>query len=446
MSVYFLFQRVDGRTSFEFRKISIHFGISFGSCHVSFGHTRVFAQVSWEIVKPRSFRPNEGDLFINVELTPIAAPHYEVGRLGEFGTELNRLVERCLKESKSVDVESLCIIRGEMAFRIRCDVHVLNDDGNLVDACCLAAHSALCHFRRPDFTVAGKDVTIHPIDEGNPVPLCIFHHPLAVTYAFFNNGKQAILDPTYLEQAFCDGQLVVGMNTYKEICTWHLGGRMSISKAKLIRLTDMTYSIVTSLVNLMEKALSKDAEIRASGDVPGLLSIVRPPALKSGSVESDLDMAGLKIQMEGEDKDEEGEVEEIESAAVEEAEDEESESESESSEVEMVTEISAEEKRKLAEVELSGDSEEEETVQLQSEMTSGTATTPGLDLIKNKRKRKPRKRWNRLPKNYDPKYVPDPERWIPKRERAGYKKRKDRKARGGIGKGTQGSAEGSQVL
>ena len=70
--------------------------------------------MSWEIVKPRSFRPNEGDLFINVELTPIAAPHYEVGRLGEFGTELNRLVERCLKESKSVDVESLCIIRGEM--------------------------------------------------------------------------------------------------------------------------------------------------------------------------------------------------------------------------------------------------------------------------------------------------------------------------------------------
>ncbi|KAK2716271.1 signal recognition particle subunit SRP72-like [Artemia franciscana] len=74
------------------------------------------------------------------------------------------------------------------------------------------------------------------------------------------------------------------------------------------------------------------------------------------------------------------------------------------------------------------------------------ATTPGSDLIKSKRKRKPRKRLNRLPKNYDPKYVPNPERWIPRRERAGYKKKKDRRTRGEIGKGTQGSAAGAQDL
>ena len=43
---------------------------------------------------------------------------------------------------------------------IRADLHVLNHDGNLIDACSMAAIAALAHFRRPDVTVSGEDVTI----------------------------------------------------------------------------------------------------------------------------------------------------------------------------------------------------------------------------------------------------------------------------------------------
>ena len=46
-----------------------------------------------------------------------------------------------------------------------------------------------------------------------------------------------------------------------------------------------------------------------------------------------------------------------------------------------------------------------------------------------------------MPKNYDPAVTPDPERWLPMRERSTYKaKRKNKK--GGIGKGTQGATGG----
>ncbi|XP_077501930.1 signal recognition particle 72 [Amblyomma americanum] len=62
--------------------------------------------------------------------------------------------------------------------------------------------------------------------------------------------------------------------------------------------------------------------------------------------------------------------------------------------------------------------------------------TRGQDIVKKKKKKKKGK----LPKNYDPNVDPDPERWLPRRERSTFKKRKDRRGAGSaIGKGTQGA-------
>ncbi|XP_072041807.1 LOW QUALITY PROTEIN: signal recognition particle subunit SRP72-like [Amphiura filiformis] len=60
------------------------------------------------------------------------------------------------------------------------------------------------------------------------------------------------------------------------------------------------------------------------------------------------------------------------------------------------------------------------------------------EITKKKRKRK---KIRYMPKYYDPAVTPDPERWLPIRERSTYKaKRKNKKA--GIGKGTQGATAG----
>lgn len=62
--------------------------------------------------------------------------------------------------------------------------------------------------------------------------------------------------------------------------------------------------------------------------------------------------------------------------------------------------------------------------------------TRGQDIVKKKKKKKKGK----LPKHYDPNVDPDPERWLPRRERSTFKKRKDRRgASSAIGKGTQGA-------
>ncbi|XP_043682551.1 signal recognition particle subunit SRP72 isoform X5 [Vespula pensylvanica] len=62
------------------------------------------------------------------------------------------------------------------------------------------------------------------------------------------------------------------------------------------------------------------------------------------------------------------------------------------------------------------------------------------------KKRKTRKRKGKLPKNYDPNVLPDPERWLPRHERSGFRKKRDRRNRDAAMKGTQGVATGASDL
>ncbi|XP_015908172.2 signal recognition particle subunit SRP72 [Parasteatoda tepidariorum] len=73
------------------------------------------------------------------------------------------------------------------------------------------------------------------------------------------------------------------------------------------------------------------------------------------------------------------------------------------------------------------------------EPSSGKQDT-GDGLIQKKKKKHKK---GKLPKNYDPTVDPDPERWLPRRERSTYKKKKDKRG-GGIGKGTQGAMANSE--
>jgi len=41
---------------------------------------QVMAQVSCEMTVPKETRPNDGVLLLNVELSPMAAPHFEANR------------------------------------------------------------------------------------------------------------------------------------------------------------------------------------------------------------------------------------------------------------------------------------------------------------------------------------------------------------------------------
>lgn len=262
-------KRLDGRQPYDYRHIKISFGSSYGCCQAEIGQTRVLAQVSCEVTPPKQRRLNEGILFVNVELSPMACPSFEVGRQTEEGVELSRLLERCLKESRCVDLESLCIAAGEKVWSVRVDLHVLNHDGNILDCASVAAISALAHFRRPDVTVKGEEVTIHTADERDPIPLSIHHMPLCVSFAFFHQGKYLLVDPAEREERVMDGKMVIGMNKHREICMLQVTGQMLMLKDQVLRCSNIAVVKVIEMTELVQKALENDKAARRKGEKCG---------------------------------------------------------------------------------------------------------------------------------------------------------------------------------
>jgi len=253
--------RQDGRQLSDYREVSFSYGTSFGHCEVCIGDTRALAQVSCEVIKPRLSRPNEGQLFLNVELSPMASQAFESGRPSDQAIEINRFVERCLRESRTIDMESLCIIAGEKVWCLRVDVHILDDKGNILDCACIAALASLAHFRRPDVTVNGKDVTIHSFDDKEAIPLGVHHMPICISLGFISSCDKIIIDPTEIEELALDGIMTVALNSYMEICCAKMCG-VAISPEKVIMCCRIASSKVKEITDRLKKSLEDDKRER----------------------------------------------------------------------------------------------------------------------------------------------------------------------------------------
>ncbi|CAJ0933269.1 unnamed protein product [Ranitomeya imitator] len=296
-----LSNRIDGRQTYDYRNIKITFGTEYGCCIVELGKTRVLGQVSCELVAPKMNRPTEGILFFNLELSSMASPAFESGRSSELLVKLNRLLERCLRNSKCIDTESLCVQAGEKVWQIRVDLHLLNHEGNIMDAASIAAVAALCHFRRPDVSVQGEEVTVYSPEERDPVPLSIHHMPICVSFAFFQQGTFLLVDPSEREERVMDGLLVIAMNKHREICTIQSSGGIMLLKDQVLRCSKVAGVKVAEITELIQKALENDKKVRKEGG-------------KFGFAESlpDQKITALKIEKSPVDtSDVEGKAEEI---------------------------------------------------------------------------------------------------------------------------------------
>ncbi|RLN08780.1 protein RRP45A-like isoform X2 [Panicum miliaceum] len=268
--------RVDGRHSFDFRKLKISFGREDGSSEVQLGETHVLGYVTAQLVQPYRDRPNEGTLAIFTEFSPMADPAFESGRPGESAIELGRVIDRGLRESRAVDMESLCVVAGKQVWSVRVDLHILDNGGNLIDAANIAALAALSTFRRPECTVGGDDgqqVIVHDPEVRDPLPLTIHHMPIAVTFAYFGEGNIVVVDPTYKEEAVVGGRMTATINSNGDICAIQKAGGegvMSSVVMQCLRIASVKAADITSKIKkavdsyTTEKALKKVKRLPAS--------------------------------------------------------------------------------------------------------------------------------------------------------------------------------------
>ncbi|KAL6046303.1 3'-5'-exoribonuclease [Balamuthia mandrillaris] len=252
-------RRVDGRGLFDFRALRLTFGHEPGHCQLQLGQTRIYVVVSCQVVEPYADRPTEGFFHFNTEFSPMADPLFEGGRPSEGAIELGRIVERGLRESRAIDTEALCIKAGESVWAIRCDIHVLDNGGNLIDSASIATMAALLHFRRPDVTIDGDNVIVHPFSEREPVPLSIHHVPICVTFGFFQQGQYLVVDPSWKEEQVMEGRMTVILNTHKEICGVQKGGGTPLDLDTILRCNNIAAVKVAELSSAIERAMATAA-------------------------------------------------------------------------------------------------------------------------------------------------------------------------------------------
>ncbi|KAI8836589.1 ribosomal protein S5 domain 2-type protein [Chytridium lagenaria] len=247
--------RWDGRKLLDYRNVKIIFGPDYGRVEALLGKTRVLANVSAEIERPLANNPNEGFVTFTTSFSPMASPTFETGRPSEEEVLVSRLLEKALKRTRAIDTEGLCIISGEKVWSIRIDIHVLDHEGNILDCACIAAVTALLHFRRPDISVDGDVVTVR-----NPIPLSVHHIPICITFGLFDDGERVIMDPSHLEEQVQEGDMTIVVNAHRELCTLSKAGGCPLEMSLILRCSNVAAVKAAEITELIRTVVSKANE------------------------------------------------------------------------------------------------------------------------------------------------------------------------------------------
>ncbi|RLF32615.1 MAG: RNA-binding protein [Thermoplasmata archaeon] len=220
-------KRPDGREADEYRPIKIEKNIlknAEGSARVRIGNTMVMAGVKADIGEPYPDSPEEGAMSTSAELPPIASPEFESGPPKPDAIELARVVDRGIRESGYIDMGKLCIEPGEKVWIVFIDLHVLDYDGNLFDACSLAASAALQNAILP----------YEKFDMGENKPLPVTSPPISCTFVKYEDF--IVVDPSLDEEQIAQARFTVALDEKGDIRAIQKGlkGTFTIEEIKNI--------------------------------------------------------------------------------------------------------------------------------------------------------------------------------------------------------------------
>ncbi|PHJ23522.1 3 exoribonuclease domain 1 domain-containing protein [Cystoisospora suis] len=313
--------RVDGRGPLDYRRVRVSFRRSNGNAEVLLGRTRCLCQVT---AAPFALLPtdraSDGELSFRVSLaSSVAAAVAEAAvqtslastlaaaegssrrsmRSLEIEKEIERLLWRLLKDSGVVDTEALSIQSGRWAWHVKVSITVLDDDGNLRDSCLLAALCGLMHFRKEAVTVDGDHVVLHSVADREPLPLCIHHLPVLVSFAFLRHDTssikparhsegqhgleenheesqgghigsgedpaeelQFVVDPSAIEEASLPGKISIALGQQGEICGVYKTGGPALEFRHIRQLIKLAEAKAKELLSIVQAAVQQDQEAR----------------------------------------------------------------------------------------------------------------------------------------------------------------------------------------
>lgn len=245
-------ERADGRALDQYREVTIETGVikkAEGSARVKIGNTQIIVGAKPQIGEPFPDTPNVGVLITNSELVPMAAPNFEAGPPNETSVELSRVTDRCVREGQVLDLEKLVIIPGKKVWMIFLDIHVIDYDGNLMDAAVMGSVAALMNAKIPSTTIEDDEVVI---DYETMVPIPIAEQPLMCTLAKI--GGELVADPSLEEDDVLDARISIGMRADGSICAMQKGGSVPLTREEILKAVKIAQTKTKELREFLPKA------------------------------------------------------------------------------------------------------------------------------------------------------------------------------------------------
>lgn len=247
-------KRFDGRNPDEFREISIETGISNkaeGSARVKIGNTEVLVGIKMNVAEPYPDSPDKGNLMVTAELLPLSSGRFESGPPKFPAIELGRLIDRFIRESKFIDIEKLCIKKGEKVWSIFIDIYSINDDGNLLDAAGLGAICALKTAKIPKYDSKNEKVLFGDWSDkklplSKDIPISITVHKL---------GGSILVDPTLEEEDISETRITLGGTPDGFISSIQKGNSKELSVDEIGKMLDLSEKVRKKVFSSIEKSL-----------------------------------------------------------------------------------------------------------------------------------------------------------------------------------------------
>lgn len=252
--------RLDGRTCLQKRNIEIKFGVSNkaeGSVSVKFGKTEVVCGIKMGTATPYTDHENEGTMMTSLDLLPLSSPNFDYGQPSIVSVENSRIVDRGIRESGFIDFGKLCIKPGEKVWSIFVDLATINDDGNLIDVCALAATLALLTAKLPVYDEE-KDIIKYGEFSDNKLPLDLTKMPLTST--FFKIGDKIFTDPTREEEDVSEGRLTIEVSKpgkEEMINAMQKGGATTFTQEEIGFMVDESVKSYNEIKKILDESIEK---------------------------------------------------------------------------------------------------------------------------------------------------------------------------------------------
>ena len=224
--------RMDGRKIDEFRDITIEapaLDKAAGSALVQIGKSKIMAGVQIALGTPYPDSPEKGALSVNTEFLPLADVNFESGRPSDASIELARVVDRGIRESKTIDMTKLCIEPGKHVWMVYVDLWVLNADGSLIDTAGIAALAALMNAKMPKAKMVKGEVEISE----DTVPLPLQEAPVPCTTVKI--ADKLLIDTTRAEERAMDARITVTTNKDGAVCAMQKGETGTFTEEEILK-------------------------------------------------------------------------------------------------------------------------------------------------------------------------------------------------------------------